>query len=149
MTTIHQHSIFVDAPVETVFRFVADPERFYSALASKMVIESPGINPDQVGGIFRWSVPYVGGITERGEMRRLEYVENKRILDRSSRGWVWTVLTESVADGTRLTFKAEESSTVPLLDKLDAAVFRVDHQVQKTLTKLKKRIEAAEETKSA
>lgn len=63
-------------------------------------------------------------------------------MDESSRGWFWSIATEPMGDRTRLTFTAEESSSIPLLDKLDAAIFRVGHQVRKTLATLKQRIEA-------
>lgn len=142
MTTRHEHSVFVEAPVETVFQYVEVPERFYSALTNRMIIETPNVKPGEVGGMFDWKVPYVGGIIERGQMTRVEYVPNERIVDKSSRGWVWTVITEPVAGGTLLTFQAEESSSIPFLDKLDATVFRVDHQLRKTLAVLKDRIES-------
>jgi carbon monoxide dehydrogenase subunit G len=142
MTTTHQQSISIDAPVQSVFAFVEEPERFYVALDSGMKILTADVHPDQVGATFRWSVPLMRVLTERGQMRRADYVKNERIVDESSSGWVFTVTTEPDSAGTRLTLKAEESSTIPFLDKVDAAVFRVDRMLQRTLATLKERIEA-------
>lgn len=142
MTTTHERSICIDAPVEKVFAHVEDPRRFYSALASRMEVGDLTAPPDRVGTSFDWSVPYVLGLKETGVMTRLEYVANERIVDKSSKGWVWTVMTEPDNAGTKLTFHAEESSKIPLLDKIDAAVFRVGRQLERTLATLKEQIEA-------
>lgn len=148
MTTTHQQSVTIEAPVESVFAFVEEPERFYAAVSPKMVIHTRDIRPDQVGATFRWSVPVplLRVFTERGQMRRVDYVRNERIVDESSSGWVWTVRTDPVPAGTRLTFMAQQSSAIPFLDKLDAAVFRVDRLVHTTLVTLKNDIEAADRT---
>jgi carbon monoxide dehydrogenase subunit G len=142
MTTTHQQSITVSAPVESVFAFVEKPERFYVALDSGMKILTEDVRSDQVDGTFRWSVPLLRVFTERGHMRRVDYVKNERIVDESSSGWVFTITTEPDSAGTRLTLKAEESSTIPFLDRVDAAVFRVDRMLKRTLATLKERIEA-------
>jgi hypothetical protein len=75
-------------------------------------------------------------------MTREEYVSKERIVDHSSTGPVWTFTFEPDAGGTTLSLAMELSTRVPLLDKLEAAVFsNGDEDLDAILDSFKKAIE--------
>jgi hypothetical protein len=74
-------------------------------------------------------------------MTREEYVSNERIVDHSSTGPVWTFTFEPDPNGTTLSLAMELSTRVPLLDKLEAAVFsNGDEDLDAILDSFKKAI---------
>jgi hypothetical protein len=76
-------------------------------------------------------------------MTREEYVPNERIVDHSSTGPVWTFTFEPDPDGSTLSLAMELSTKVPLLDKLEAAIFsKGDQDLDAILGSFKKAIEA-------
>jgi uncharacterized protein YndB with AHSA1/START domain len=146
-TTTHTRSIHIDAPVEKVFEHVQDPKNFYAAMAATSPQDPPklldvDVKPEGVGSTYQWtfhlwSLLYVGGT-----MTREEYVPNERIVDHSSTGPVWTFTVTPDATGTTLSLACELSSKVPLLDKLEDAVFwNGDRDLDAWLENFKKAIE--------
>ena len=146
-TTTHTRSIHIDAPVETVFEHVEDPKNFYAAMAATSPQDPPrlldvDVKPEGVGSTYQWtfhlwSLLYVGGT-----MTREEYVPNERIVDHSSTGPVWTFTFTPDATGTTLSLACDVSSKVPLLDKLEDAVFwNGDRDLDAWLENFKKAIE--------
>jgi hypothetical protein len=75
-------------------------------------------------------------------MTREVYVPNERIVDHSSTGPVWTFTFKPDATGTTLSLACGVSSKVPLLDKLEDAVFwNGDRDLDAWLENFKKAIE--------
>ena len=146
-TTTIKRSIHVDAPVEEVFKHVADPRHIYDAMAAVSpkyppVLAEVNMKPEGVGSTYQWigrlwSLLYMGGTTTREE-----YTPNERIVDHSSTGPYWTFTFEPAATGTTLSMAVELSTKVPFLDKLEAAVFtNGDQDFDAMLDAFKKAIE--------
>ena len=145
--TTRKRSIHIDAPVEKVFAHVEEPAHYYEAMAATSPKDPPRLTdvdmkPGGVGSTYRWIghlwwLLYVGGTTTREE-----YVPNERIVDHSSTGPVFTFTVEPDASGTTLSLAVGLSTKVPLLDKLEDAVFwNGDQDLDAMLNTLKKAIE--------
>ena len=147
-TTMHKRSVHIDAPVETVFDYVKDPHHFYLAMVPEKdrdqvpPLSDVTLTPD--GGVStytwkdRWFVFHVKGV-----MTREESIPNKRIVDHSSTGPVWTYTLEPDQTGTTLSLAFEWSTKVPLVDKaVDRVAWNGDRDLDTMLTHMKSAIEA-------
>ncbi len=127
-TTTTTRSITVDAPVETVFAFLADPARAKDAfpMGTKVAVSDLVTSPEGALASYRETMPVKLGPFhwDMSDTVTVEdYVANQRIVDSSPTGPIheWTV--EPSDSGTRLTFTGTVSSRVPLLDKVKVFVF--------------------------
>lgn len=114
-STTHKRDVHIDAPVERVFEYVKVPEHLGRAFF----------------------------ITIHGVVTRQEYVPNERFVDHSSTGVTWTYTTAPDETGTMLSLACEVSSKVPVVDKVEDALFwKGDRELDKWLAAYKRAIEA-------
>jgi uncharacterized protein YndB with AHSA1/START domain len=139
-----ERSIVIQAPVEKVFGFAADPSHLPEFWTS--MIEVKDIQPLANGGHrFRW-VYQMAGMRFEGTSDDVEYLPNQRMVQKSKGGIdstiTWTFQPE--AGGTRVTFLAEYKVPVPLLGRLaEAMIVKVnEHETEALLANLKARMEA-------
>lgn len=138
MASKHTHSIHIDAPVEKVFHYVEDPEHFVAQMANEATVAAVERTPD--GLVTSYQTKYRQlGMHLTADITREEQVVNKRIVDHSSLGVVFTYSFEPDDTGTTLTL-AWDAST--LMKVLDAAFFHSDKDVEAGLAAWKREIEA-------
>ena len=127
-TTSTTRSIEVDAPVERVFAFLADPRESVRAFAMERTVTVSDIETSSEGAVkgYREStpmrlVPVHWDVHDT--VRVEEYVPNQHIVDRSSMELLHAWKVAPSETGTRLTFTGSVSTRIPLLDKVKAFVF--------------------------
>ena len=144
-STTHTRSIHIDAPVEKVFDHVKDPQNQWQAyeLAGKNTIAEKDVAPEAgQGSTWTWQGHFLF-IPIHGTMTREEYVPNKRIVDHSTTGVLWTYTFEPDDSGTTLTMEVEVTSKVPFLDKVeDKFAWHGDDDLDTWLGNFKRAIEA-------
>jgi len=139
----HTHSIHIDAPVEKVFHYLEDPAH----LIAGMEETSHGTPPTVVavhrtpeGVVTSYECKYRElGMHLTATMTREEYVDNERIVERSSIGVFWTCSVEPDDTGTTLTVVWDAST---LMKMLDAVFFHGDKDVKRGLATFKREVEA-------
>ncbi len=151
-STTHKREVHIDAPVERVVEYVKVPEHFLAAM-----LEAEGKEPrDATAHLTKVSLTTDGGVGSTYEAvfrvffitmhvvgTRTEYVPNERIVDRMSTGVTWTYTTTPDDTGTLLSLACEVSSKVPLVDKVEDALFwKGDRDLDKYLAAYKHAIEA-------
>ena len=110
-------SITINAPVEKVFAYIADPRNELETVPS--ITDIRDIIGQGVGQRYSWTYKMMG-ISLKGESEVIEYVPNERYVTRSTGGiistWTWTVKPEG--DGTQLNLVVEYTIPVPVLGKV-------------------------------
>lgn len=143
-TTMHKRSVHIDAPVETVFEYVKDPQHMWVGFADEKkapVMTDVAMTSEGVGSTYTWNTDVLF-FHVHGVMTREESVANKRIVDRSSTGPVWSYDLEPDQSGTKLTLGYEYSTKVPMMDKaLDSVLWKGDRDIDRMLDGYKKEIE--------
>ena len=151
-STTHKREVHIDAPVERVFDYVKVPEHFLAAMLAAEGKE-PG---DATAHLTKVSLTTDGGVGSTYEAvfhvffitmhvvgTRTEYALNERIVDRMSTGVTWTYRTAPDETGALLSLACEVSSKVPLVDKVEDALFwKGDRDLDKYLAAYKRAIEA-------
>lgn len=143
-TTKHTKSVHVDAPVETVFDYVKDPEHFFGAMPPREHFELREVTmaPDGIGTTYEWAGRELG-LRLSGVNTREVYVLNRRIVDWAAAGPVWTWTLEPERAGTMLTLCYEYSTHVPLMDEVVASIaWHADEDLERTVFTIKERVEA-------
>jgi len=139
----HTRSIHIDAPVEKVFHYLEDPGHLIAGME-----EASHGTPPTVGAVHRTPEGVVTtyeckyrelGMHLTAAITRAEYVDNERIVERSSMGVVWTCSFEPDDTGTTLTY-AWDSST--LMKMLDAVFFHGDKHIEEAHATFKREVEA-------
>lgn len=124
-TTVHRE-VEIDAPVEKVFAFLADPEQYYTVReglrANDLTIRD--VVRDSDGAVTSYQVVQpitIGRLTYHAvlSVTRAEQVPDERIVDTFAIGGVQTEQLEPSGSGTRWTHTATMQTRVPLLDKLE------------------------------
>lgn len=151
-STTHKRDVHIEAPVERVFDHVKVPENFLAAM-----LQAEGKEPDDPAAhLTKVSLAKDGGVGSTYEAvyrvflftmhivgTRTEYVPNERIVDHMSTGVTWTYTTAPDETGTLLSLACEVSSKVPLVDKVEDALFwKGDRDLDKFLAAYKHAIEA-------
>ena len=112
-----ERSININAPIDKVFSYVADPRNELEYIPS--ITDIRDITGQGVGQRFGWTYKMLG-IPLKGEDEVTEYVPNQRYVHKSTGGivstWTWTFQPE--AGGTRLTLVVEYTIPVPVLGKV-------------------------------
>ncbi len=142
-TTMHKRTIHIDAPVATVFDYIEDPRHMWVGFPEEKAPDFTDVTltPEGVGSTYTWNTSILF-FHMHGVMTREECVANKRIVDRSSTGPVWTYDVEQDETGTVLTLSYEYSTKVPLMDKaLDSIFWKGDRDLDRMLAGYKKEIE--------
>jgi len=139
----HTRSIHIDAPVKKVFHYLEDPGHFIAGME-----EASHGTPPTVGAVHRTPKGVVTtyeckyrelGMHLTAAITRAEYVDNERIVERSSMGVVWTCSFEPDDTGTTLTLSWDSSK---LMKMLDAVFFHGDKNVERGLVTFKREVQA-------
>lgn len=141
-TTSASRSIEIDAPVERVFEFLADPENRVGTFAGRgTVISDVETSQEGVVTSYRWT-SHVGPLPLRGGGTPKQ-ITNQRIVDGND---TWTL--EPSGTGTKLLLEGEFSTRIPLLDKVGVFIATGGKGQGRTmeawLTEIKRQVEAAE-----
>jgi uncharacterized protein YndB with AHSA1/START domain len=116
MATIN-NSININAPVEKVFAYVADPMTSPEWLVG--ATEVTDVTGSGVGQHYHWKYNMLG-IPLRGETTVSEYVPNERRVTDSKGGAIskWTFTFAPHEGGTKLDLELDYTIPVPVLGKL-------------------------------
>ena len=136
--------ILINAPVEKVFEYHSNPmnqpEYWPSMLEVKDIEEQPG-----GGRKYNW-VYKMAGIRLNGSTETTEFVENERIVTKSSGGVesTFTYTYKPEGEGTRLTMELEYVVPVPVIGKLaEGFILKTNEREADTVMgNLKDRLEA-------
>ncbi len=136
--------ILINAPVEKVFEYASNPvnqpEYWPSMLEVKDIEEQPG-----GGRNYNW-VYKMAGIRLNGSTETTEFVENERIVTKSSGGVesTFTYTYKPEGEGTRLTMELEYVVPVPVIGKLaEGFILKTNEREADTVMgNLKDRLEA-------
>jgi uncharacterized membrane protein len=137
-------TITINAPVEKVFDFMNYPGNLPEIWPS--MVEVKDIKPAAVGSYnFSW-VYKMAGLRFEGASETTEFIANKRIVTKSTKGinstFAWQY--EPKDGGTKLTVEVEYIVPVPLLGKLAESfiIKQNEHEADAMLANLKARMEA-------
>lgn len=137
-------SVLINAPVEKVFDYVADPTthpKFWTAISDITNVQ----NLPNGGHSFNWKYK-MGGMRFDGASEWIEYVPNQRIVSVSTKGIDSTLrwLFQPEAGGTRMTFEVGYHIPVPLLGKFaeNMLIKQNEGVVDELLVNLKSQMEA-------
>jgi len=137
------NSIHIDAPVEEVFEYVADPMNTTEWFVGMMGVNE--VTGSGVGKNYHWKYKMVG-IPLHGEGTITEYVPNARMVVKT-KGGVTSTFTYTFAShdgGTKLDVETEYTIPVPVLGKLaeNLVLQRNQRESEMGLRNLKERLEA-------
>lgn len=138
-----QKSIFINAPVEKVFEFMAQPENMPEIWPSFQEVKDPKEMPDG-GYSYNW-VYKMAGMRFTGATETTEFKQNQRVVEKNTGGipsnFVWTYAAEN--GGTRLTVEVDYSIPGALLGKLAEPFItrQNEHEADTVLANLKARME--------
>ena len=145
-------SIEIDAPVEEVFGFVSNPQRRMQALATaldrRIVVSEIETSPDGAVTSWRWSTRFVLPFDYHVVATRTEHIASRRIVEKHATATrdVDAFTFEPSGKGTRLTYYAECSSPIPLLEKVGILLAAKGRghgrQIEDFLAGVKQRMEA-------
>ncbi len=140
---ILQKEILIHAPVEKVFAFLHDPHHLPDIWPSMVQVKNIQLNA--LGGYdFEWTYK-MGGMHFDGASQCTEWIQNKRIVTKSTKGiesrFVWEYATEG--ENTRLSVEIEYKIPIPLIGKLaeNIIVKQNVHEADNLLNNLKDRME--------
>ncbi|HEX9618072.1 MAG TPA: SRPBCC family protein [Anaerolineales bacterium] len=138
-----EKSIFINAPLEKVFAFMAEPNNLPEIWPS--LLEVKNVQPLPNGGYcYEW-VYKMAGMRFEGQAEWTEFVKNARIVDKNESGipstFVWTYQPED--GGTRISVSVEYSLPGAILGKLAEPVIHKmnEHESDTILANLKARME--------
>ena len=152
MTSSATRTIEIGAPVEEVFAFVADPRRQTEAMARslgrRIAVSDIETSPEGVVTGWTWSTRWVLPVTARAT--RVEYVVGERIVNRHDTATkdVDTITFEPTQTGTQLTWHAQLSSPIPLLEgllgRIGAKGRSYGRQIEDILIEIKRDVEGSQ-----
>ena len=138
-----QRTISINAPVEKVFAYIADPMNTPEWVPSMMEVKD--VIGSGVGQHYRWTYK-MAGVRIQGESTVTEHVPNERRVMQSKGGIVstWDFNLESQDAGTKLTVDIEYTIPVPVLGKLAEKLVlkRNEREADLAMANLKENIEA-------
>jgi uncharacterized protein YndB with AHSA1/START domain len=136
----HQRSIHIDAPVEMVFDYLADPAHVVAGMAANHQASVKAVHRTQDGSVTSFDVKYRDmGRDKTMVMTPEQRVVNRRIAYHSSAGPVHVFTVEPDGEGTTLSYGWDGPK---LLKMLDAALAHTDKDVERALAIHKQGIEA-------
>jgi uncharacterized protein YndB with AHSA1/START domain len=136
----HTHTVHIDAPVEKVFAYVADPKVLMETYAGNSQAEVVKVNHDADGVVTSYEVRYRElGMHLTAVLTREEYVVNERITEHSSMGPVWTISVAPEGTGTALILTWDASRLMKLID---AVFFHSDRDFESVFASIKRDVEA-------
>jgi uncharacterized protein YndB with AHSA1/START domain len=124
-TTVTQ-TVEIDAPVEKVFKLLADPEQYYTVREGSRGVDLAitDVERDADGEVKTYKVVQpinIGRLTYHTVLpvTRGTQVPNERIVDKHPIGGIETELLEPSGAGTRWTHTHTMQTRIPLLDKIE------------------------------
>ena len=139
-----EKSVTINAPVQKVFDFMADPRNLPEVWPS--MVEVRDVQPAPAGGYnFGWTYK-MAGMRYEGASETTEFIANQHNVTESKKGiqskFTWDYKPE--AGGTKLNVRVEYTVPVPLLGKLAEAfiIKQNDHESDALLANLKARMES-------
>jgi uncharacterized membrane protein len=139
-----EKSVTINAPVQKVFDFMADPRNLPEVWPS--MVEVKDVQPAPAGGYnFGWTYK-MAGMRFEGASETTEFIANQHNVTESKKGiqskFTWDYKPE--AGGTKLNVRVEYTVPVPLLGKLAEAfiIKQNDHESDALLANLKARMES-------
>lgn len=152
MTSSATRSIEIEAPVDEVFAFVADPHRQTQAMARalgrRVAVTDVETSPEGEVTGWSWSTRFVLPITYTARATRAEHVVNERIVNKHHTVTkdIDTITFAPTPGGTLLTWRAELTSPIPLLEglaiRMAARGRSYGRQIEDTLAEVKRGVEA-------
>ncbi len=112
-----KRSITINAPVEKVFNYLADPMTTPDWVPSLMEVKD--VSGSGVGQHYRWTYKMAGVLLE-GETTVTEHIPNERRATQSKGGATstWILNFETHNGGTMLELDIEYTSPIPVIGKL-------------------------------
>jgi uncharacterized membrane protein len=142
-----EKSIVIDAPVEKVFTFMAEPNNLLEIWPS--LLEIRNVEPLPNGGYcYDWTYK-MAGLRFEGRAEWIEFVKDRRVVDRNEGGipstFVWTYQPEGA--GTRVTMRVDYSIPGAAVGRLAEPIIQKmnEHEAGTILANLKTRMEALPE----
>jgi uncharacterized membrane protein len=142
-----EKSIVIDAPVEKVFTFMAEPNNLLEIWPS--LLEIRNVEPLPNGGYcYDWTYK-MAGLRFEGRAEWIEFVKDQRVVDRNQGGipstFVWTYQPEGA--GTRVTMRVDYSIPGAAVGRLAEPIIQKmnEHEAGTILANLKTRMEALPE----
>ncbi len=137
-----ERSITINAPVEKVFNYLADPMTQPEWLPSMMEVKD--VSGSGVGQHFRWTYKMAGVLLE-GETTVTEYIPNERIVSQIKGGvtstWIQSFKTQD--GGTMMELDIEYTIPVPVLGKLAEKIVlkRNEREADLAMANIKEKME--------
>jgi uncharacterized protein YndB with AHSA1/START domain len=115
-------TITIDAPVEKVFAYISEPANQVEVWPSLVEVKDVERLPD--GGYTHTWVYKMAGVRLRGSTRTVEFVPNKRFVERTEGGIASTITWdfEPGNGGTRLRVESEYTVPIPVLGRMAEAL---------------------------
>ncbi|UCD68133.1 MAG: SRPBCC family protein [Betaproteobacteria bacterium] len=140
-----ERTIAINAPVEQVFTYIAEPNSMLEYLPEMMEVREVNLTEQGVGSRYRWTYK-LAGIRFEGESVVTEFVPNRRRVSETKRGIVstWTWDLEPSESGTKLTLIVKYAIPVPALGKLGEAFMlrKQEAMADVVMTRIKARMES-------
>jgi len=139
-----EKSIVLNAPVEKVFDYLADPHSNVDVIPGMVDVRDIEETPDHIGMHFHWTYK-MAGLKFEGETKVLEWERYRRVVTESTGGvksrWYFTY--GSAPSGSTLTVAVEYEVPMPVLGKLAEAVVRRQNEkeLDLLLSNVKARVE--------
>ena len=137
-----ERSITINAPVEKVFNYIADPMSGIDWMPSMMNVKD--VSGSGVGQTHRWTYK-MAGIPFEGETTTTEHVQNERIVTQSKGGITSTFIFdfEPHDEGTALKMVIEYAIPVPVLGKIAEKIVlrRNEREADLAMTNIKEAME--------
>ena len=137
-----ERSITINAPVEKVVAYLADPTNALEYVPSMTDIRN--IEGEGVGRTYNWTYKMLG-ISFSGKTEVVEYKPNERYVTKSSGGIVstWTYSFKAEADGTQMNLVVDFTVPIPVLGKFaERLVLRqTEREADLAMVTLKDRLE--------
>jgi uncharacterized membrane protein len=139
-----ERSISINAPVEKVFEYLAQPTNLPEIWPSLIEVKDLKQTPQHVGDTWHWAYK-MAGMRFEGDSKISEFVPNKRIVSKGTGGIPSTFVYTFQKENGHTLFREEVEYTVPvpLLGKLaESFVLKLNEREGDTfLANLKARME--------
>ena len=137
-----ERSITINAPVEKVVAYLADPTNALEYVPSMTDIRN--IKGEGVGRTYDWTYKMLG-ISFSGKTEVVEYKPNERYVTKSSGGIVstWTYSFKAEAGGTQMNLVVDFTIPIPVLGRFAErlALRQTEREADLAMATLKDRLE--------
>lgn len=148
-TSSATRSIEIDAPVEKVFAFIADPVKSMEAMQTlgRVVVSDVETTPEGAVTSWTWTERFrLLPFKVHAKVTRQEHIANKRIIEKHSTGPVCTYTFEPSGHSTKFTYTIELSRPIALLTTVQTFFTTkgkgVESDMDEFLVEVKRQLEA-------